>query len=73
MLSIDPSKLKFKMYDPLVNDLLKLDFTQTDGSDPLLVEEYVKNHILKDIEKNNIRAYVVNYEENAIAFFTVSW
>ena len=72
MLSIDPSKLKFRMYDPLVNDLLNLDFTQTDGSDPLLVEEYVKNHILKDIENKNIRAYVVTYEENAIAFFTLS-
>jgi hypothetical protein len=72
MLSIDPSKLKFRMYDPLVNDLLNLDFTQTDGSDPLLVEEYVKNHILKDIENRNIKAYVVTYEENAIAFFTLS-
>jgi hypothetical protein len=72
MLSIDPSKLKFRMYDPLVDNLLNLDFTQTDGSDPLLVEEYVKNHILKEIENNSIKAYVVTYDENAIAFFTLS-
>ncbi len=72
MLSIDPSKLKFRIYDPLVHDLLNLDFTQTDGSDPLLVEEYVKNHILKDIENSSVKAYAVTYEENAIAFFTLS-
>ncbi len=72
MLSMDPSKLKFRMYDPVVDNLLNLDLTQTDGSDPLLVEEYVKNHILKDIENKNVRAYVVTYEENAIAFFTLS-
>lgn len=72
MLSIDPNRLKFRMYDPLFDNLLNLDFTQTDGSDPLLVEEYVKNHILKDIENRNIKAYVVTYEENAIAFFTLS-
>jgi hypothetical protein len=72
MLSIDPSKLKFRIYDPLVHDLLNLDFTQTDGSDSLLVEEYVKNHILKDIENSSVKAYAVTYEENAIAFFTLS-
>ena len=72
MLSIDPSKLKFRMYDPVVDNLLNLDLTQTDGSDPLLVEEYVKNYIIKDIENNSIKAYVVTYEENAIAFFTLS-
>ena len=72
MLSIDPSKLKFRIYDPLVDNLLNLDFTQTDGSDPLLVEEYVKNHILNEIENRKIKAYVVTYEDNAIAFFTLS-
>ncbi len=72
MLSIDPSKLKFRMYDPLADNLINLDFTQTDGSDPLLVEEYVKNHILEEIENRSIKAYVVTYEDNAIAFFTLS-
>lgn len=72
MLSIDQSKLKFRMYDPSVDNLLNLDFTQTDGSDPLLVEEYVKNHILKEIENKSVKAYVVTYEGNAIAFFTLS-
>ena len=72
MLSIDPGKLKFRIYDPLVDNLLNLDFTQTDGSDPLLVEEYVKNHILNEIENRKIKAYVVTYEDNAIAFFTLS-
>ncbi len=72
MLSIDPINLKFRMYDPLIDNLLNLDFTQTDGSDPLLVEEYVKNHIIKEIENRSIKTYVVTYEDNVIAFFTLS-
>jgi hypothetical protein len=72
MMSIDPSKLKFKLYDPSRDNLTDLDLTQTDGSDPLLVEEYVKSHILEDIENKNYKIYVVTYEENMIAFFTLS-
>jgi hypothetical protein len=72
MSAIDLSKLKFKKYDPFVDNLINLDFKQTDGSDPLLVEEYVKNQISKDFEKKSNKIFVVSYEENIIAFFTLS-
>jgi hypothetical protein len=72
MPGIDISKLKFRKYDPLVDNLLSLDFKQTDGSDPLFVEEYVKGQISKDFENKSNKIFVVSYEENIIAFFTLS-
>ncbi len=72
MSAIDSSKLKFKKYDPFVDNLINLDFKQTDGSDPFMVEEYVKNQISKDFEKKGNKIFVVSYEENIIAFFTLS-
>lgn len=71
MSGIDPSKLKFKTYDPFIDNLNNLDFKQTDGSDPLLVEEYTKNHILKEFENKQNKIFVVSYEGNIIAFFSL--
>ena len=72
MLKLDPNKLKFRLYNPLVDDLINLDLTQTDGSDPLQVVDYTKNQILKDVENRNNKIYVVTYEGNILAFFTLS-
>jgi hypothetical protein len=71
MQNIEPEKLRFKIYNPLIDDLSELDFTQNDGSDPLLVEQYAKIKFSKGIEnssKDN-KIYVVKYEEKVIAFF----
>jgi hypothetical protein len=72
MQNIDPNKLKFKIYDPTMDNLSDLDFTQNDGSDPLLVEQYIKSNLLRGIKNENVKIYVVKYEDIAIAFFTLS-
>ena len=51
MQNLEPDKLKFKIYDPTIDTLSDLDFRQNDGSDPLLVEQYAKNNLLKESEK----------------------
>jgi hypothetical protein len=72
MMGINPNKLKFRPYDPLTDSLDNLDFTQTNGSDPLFVEEYTKTHMPKEAENKNNKIYVVSYEGKIIAFFTLS-
>ncbi len=73
MQNLDPDKLKFKIYDPTIDTLLDLDFRQNDGSDPLLIEQYAKNNLLKESKNaTNYKIYVVKYEEKIIAFFTLS-
>lgn len=42
----------------MIDILSDLDFTQNDGSDPLLVDRYAKNY-LKEIEnKKNVKTYL---------------
>lgn len=73
MQNIEPRKLKFKSYDPRIDTLSELDFTQNDGSDPLMVEQFAKNNLLKDSENSTFdKIYVVKYEEKIIAFFTLN-
>jgi hypothetical protein len=71
MYNIEPENLKFKIYNPIIDTLSDLDFTQNDGSDPLLVEQYAKT-LLKGIENTkNVKTYLVKYQEKIIAFFTL--
>ena len=55
----------------MVDSLADLDFSQTNGSDPLLVEDYTKSNMPKEVENKNYKIYVVTYEKNIIAFFTL--
>ncbi len=76
--NIEPDNLKFIIYNPKIDTLSDLDFTQNDGSYPLLVEHYAKNHF-KGIENTkSVKTYLVKYKEKIIAFFyfdngTNSW
>ncbi|MBA3749822.1 MAG: hypothetical protein H0X03_02815 [Nitrosopumilus sp.] len=72
MQNLDPNKLKFKTYDPTIDSLSDLDFSQNDGSDPLLVDQYVKCNLSKGIVRDNYKIYIVKYEGSIIAFFTLS-
>ncbi len=73
MQTIEPGKLKFKIYDPRIDTLSELDFTQNDGSDPLMVEQFAKNNLLKESENATYdKIYVVKWEEKIIAFFTLN-
>jgi hypothetical protein len=71
MYDIEPENSKFKIYDPMIDILSDLDFTQNDGSDPLLVDKYTKNHLKEIGNIKNIKAYLVKHEEKIIAFFTL--
>ena len=67
----DPNGLKFKIFNPKKHQLPKIDFTQTNGQDPLSVQEYYDNCILNGRSETNEVKYVIKYFENWIGFFSI--
>ena len=65
MYNIELENLK---YDPPLDSLSDLDFTQNDGSDPLWVKQYAKNHFKRIENTENVKTYLVKYQEKIIAF-----
>jgi hypothetical protein len=45
-----------------------LDFIQNDGLDPLLMEQYAKNHFKRIEITENVKVYLVKHQEKIIAF-----
>ena len=67
----DPNGLKFKIFNPKKHQLPKIDFRQTNGEDPLSVQEYYENYIFNGKSDTNEVKYVIKYFDNWIGFFSI--
>ena len=67
----DPNGLKFKIFNPKKHQLLKIDFRQTNGEDPLSIQEYYQNYILNGKSNTNEVKYVIKYLDDWIGFFSI--
>jgi hypothetical protein len=68
---IDANKLDFSPYSPLDN-FSQLDFTDRDGLDPLGVNEFIHDNPQYNVENNLSAIFSVRYENNLVAYFTLS-
>jgi hypothetical protein len=67
----DPDGLKFKIFNPKEHQLPRIDFRQTNGEDPLAVQEYFENYILNGKSDIGEVKYVIKYFDNWIGFFSI--
>jgi hypothetical protein len=67
----DPNGLKFKIFNPKKHQLPKIDFRQTNGEDPLAVQEYYEKYILNGRSDTDGVKYVIKYFDNWIGFFSI--
>ena len=67
----DPNGLKFKIFNPKKHQLPKIDFRQTNGEDPLSVQEYYENYIFNGKSDTNEVKYVIRYFDYWIGFFSI--
>ena len=67
----DPNGLKFKIFNPKKHQLPKIDFRQTNGEDPLSVQEYYENYIFNGKSDTNEVKYVIKYFDYWIGFFSI--
>ena len=67
----DPNGLKFKIFNPTKHQLPKIDFRQTNGEDPLLVQEYYENYIFNGKSDTNEVKYVIKSFDYWIGFFSI--
>src|SRR6476620_9750586 len=67
----DPNGLKFKIFNLNRHQLPRIDFRQTNGEDPLSVQEYYENYILSGKSHTNEVKYVIKYFDNWIGFFSI--
>jgi hypothetical protein len=68
---IDSNELEFSLYSPL-DDFSNLDFTDRDALDPLDVNKFIHNNPQYYVENNISAIYLVRYEQNIVAYFTLS-
>ncbi len=73
-LSTEPIKYMKLDFDSTINyeNLLKCNFKDKDGSDPLEVDHFAHRLIPTYIEKNLCNVYLAEYEKQIIGFFTTS-
>lgn len=71
MQGLDVDKLEFRVLSK-EDDLSELDFTHTDGSDPLDVDEFIHKEPLKYVNNHLSVIYVVKYDYKPVAYFTLS-
>jgi hypothetical protein len=67
----DPNGLKFMIFNPEKHQLPKIDFRQTNGEDPLSVQEYYENYIFNGRSNTKEVKYVIKYLDNWIGFFSI--
>jgi hypothetical protein len=67
----DPNGLRFIIFNPKKHHLPKLDFRQTNGEDPLLVQDYFENFIFDRKSDSKGVKYVIKYFDNWIGFFSI--
>ncbi len=68
---VDPDRLEFTKLDE-THDLSILDCTESDGSDPLDVQKFVRQYALIFQKANLSTVYVVKYEKETVACFSLS-
>ncbi len=68
---IPEEKLSFNPLEP-IDDLSHLDCRELDGSDPLGVHEFIHKHASKLHAANLTRIYVVRYDNQIVAAFSLS-
>lgn len=68
---IDTDNLDFSFYDSFDN-FSDLDFRDDDDSDPLKVDEFIHNNPKQYIDNHVSTIFTVRYNEEIIAFFTIS-
>ncbi len=71
MTPFDPDGLKFKIFNPKKHQLPKKDFRQTNGEDPLSVQEYYENYFFNGNSETNGVKYVIKYFDKWIGFFSI--
>ena len=64
----NPDNLKFIVYNAKKDQLPILNFAQSNGEDPLKVQEYYDNFRARKLPKNTL-FYALRYEEQWIGFF----
>lgn len=68
---IDSNKLEFSPYSPL-DDFSNLDFRDRDNQDPLDVDKFIHDNPQYNVENNLSAIFSVRYENNLVAYFTLS-
>lgn len=68
---IDPNKLVFATFSK-DDDLTALDFTEDDGSDPLAVDDFIRNRATLYLSNNLCAIYSVRHAGQIVAYFTTS-
>jgi hypothetical protein len=71
-MTIDTNRLVFTTFSKESDDFSALDFTEDDGSDPLGVDDFIRNRVMLYLSNNLCSVYTVRYEGQIVAYFTVS-
>lgn len=67
----DPDGLKFKIFNPKKHRLPSIDFRQTNGEDPLAVQEYYESYFVSGKSDDDEVKYVIKYFDKWIGFFSI--
>lgn len=70
-MKVDPDKLSFELFTTSDN-FSTLDFTEEDGTDPLGIDDFIKNKFSDYLQNNLTSIWTVRYEGRIVAYFTAS-
>ncbi|MEW6605630.1 MAG: hypothetical protein AB1351_13215 [Thermoproteota archaeon] len=67
-MKVDPDKLSFELFTTSDN-FSALDFTEEDGTDPLGIDDFIKNKFSDYLQNNLTSIWTVRYEGHIVAYF----
>jgi hypothetical protein len=70
-MKVDPDKLSFELF-ATNDDFSTLDFIEEDGTDPLGIDDFIKNKLNDYLQNNLTSIWKVRYEGHIVAYFTAS-
>lgn len=70
--NIDFDRLEIRPIKLEEDDISKLDCTEPDDSDPLGIQDYLKNKVRRYHREKTSTVYIVKQEDRILAFFTLS-
>jgi hypothetical protein len=70
-MKVDPDKLSFELFTTS-DDLSTLDFAEEDYTDPLGIDDFIKNRFNDYLQNNLTSIWTVRYEGHIVAYFTAS-
>lgn len=70
-MKVDPDKLSFELFSNSDN-FSALDFTEDDGTDPLGIDDFIKNRVQDYLPNKLASIWTVRYESAIVAYFTTS-